>query len=214
MGAKSDSAPVDAERVNIKPIRKRLIRLGVRGKGVMAQHKWAEKAKREMREKHAGKKTKTREVRDPHQEFIDATYFTAKGEYGIPAMALKAAIIGAAHKDLGIEKTLVKKALFLRCTDPEGVLAMKCSDPVMREDMVRVGQGGTDLRYRPFFAEWSVQVIFEVDGELLTTADLCTLIDRAGFGVGIGEMRPEKGGEYGRFQVDNSVPVEELKWVD
>jgi len=36
----------------------------------------------------------------------------------------------------------------------------------------------------------------------------CTLIDRAGLSVGIGEWRPEKGGEYGRFKIDDTVPVE------
>jgi hypothetical protein len=28
------------------------------------------------------------------------------------------------------------------------------------------------------------------------------MIERAGFGVGIGEWRPEKDGDYGRFRVD------------
>ena len=84
---------------------------------------------------------------------------------------------------------------------------MECSAPVITEDTVRVGQGSADLRYRPYFHEWAVNMEFEIDAELLRLEDLCNLIDRAGFGVGIGEWRPEKGGEYGRFEVDRTTAV-------
>ena len=47
----------------------------------------------------------------------------------------------------------------------------------------------------------------EIAAELMRVEDLVALIERAGFGVGIGEWRPEKGGEYGRFAIDPSVPV-------
>jgi hypothetical protein len=81
-------------------------------------------------------------------------------------------------------------------------------EPTMREDMVRVGMSQTDMRYRPQWDEWSIDVEFEVDTELLRPDDVLTLVDRAGFGVGICEWRPEKGGEFGRFCVDNTKPVE------
>jgi hypothetical protein len=42
---------------------------------------------------------------------------------------------------------------------------------------------------------------------LLQRDDVLALVDRAGFGVGICEWRPEKGGEFGRFEIDQNVPV-------
>ena len=77
----------------------------------------------------------------------------------------------------------------------------------MIEDMVRVGQGSTDLRYRPYFYDWAVTTHWEVDNDLLQVHDLLTLLDRAGFGVGVCERRPETGGEYGRFRVDDKFKV-------
>ena len=89
--------------VNLKEVKQKTLTFTIKSLSPMIQHKWSEKAKQMMRDKHAGKKTKTRDVRDPHQEFIDATYFTEDGEYGFPAGALKASFITAAHKDIGIE---------------------------------------------------------------------------------------------------------------
>lgn len=201
------AATEDVTPVKLAPVNKQRVSLRIVGISPLIQHQWGQKALQMMRDKHAGKKTKNRDVRDPDAEGREAMYVTDNGKPGIPAMAIKSAIIGAAHKDIGIEKTLVKKSLFIVCTDSKLVLEMDCDAPVITEDPVRVGQGSADLRYRPYFHRWAVDLTFEVDAELLRVEDLLNLIDRAGFGVGIGEWRPEKGGEYGRFQVDRSFPV-------
>jgi hypothetical protein len=192
--------------VTVNEIKRVSMSFTIKGTSPLIPHQWDEKAKEMMRQKHAGKKTKERAVRDPEAEAKAATYFTADGKYGLPGLALKASIIGAAHKDIGIEKTLVRKALFLVSDDPNCILPIESDEPIIREDMVRVGMGAADLRYRPQFNNWSVQVTFEVDAELLTNKDVIALVNRAGFGVGICEWRPEKGGEFGRFKIDETKP--------
>jgi hypothetical protein len=194
--------------ITLKPISKRRMTFGIRGTSPLIMHQWSEKAKREMRDKQQeGKKTKTREKRVPTEEAKAATYTTKDGDIGIPGMAFKSALVSAAHKDIGIEKTLVRKALFLVTDDPNKVLPIDGSKPTVREDMVRVGMGSADLRYRPEFVKWSCLITLEVDSELLQRDDVLALVDRAGFGVGICEWRPEKGGEFGRFEIDPDVPV-------
>jgi hypothetical protein len=194
--------------ISLKPISKRRMTFGIRGTSPLIMHQWSEKAKREMRDKQQdGKKTKTRDKRVPTAEAQAATYTTQDGDIGIPGMAFKSALVTAAHKDIGIEKTLVRKALFLVTDDPNKVLKIDCDEPTVREDMVRVGMGSADLRYRPEFVHWSCQIELEVDSELLQCEDVLALVSRAGFGVGICEWRPEKGGEYGRFEIDPDTPV-------
>ena len=101
-----------------------------------------------------------------------------------------------------MEKVLVRKALFLVCNDANGCLPLTFKGkPVMREDHVRVGMGGADLRYRNEFFPWAVTFTVEYDAGLLQVEDIVNLVNRAGFGVGIGESRPEKGGEWGRFRI-------------
>lgn len=201
-GASAGTTPL-----KLAAIKRSVVHVRIIGRSPIIQHNWGKKAAEMMRLKHAGKKTKSREVRNPEEEMKEAMYVTEDGRPGIKAMALKTAIINAAHKDIGVEKTLVKKALFIICEDANGVIEMEADDPIMREDPVRVGQGQADLRYRPEFRNWSVETQWEVDTELLQVEDLVNLMDRAGFGVGIHEWRPERGGEFGRFEVDRVTPV-------
>jgi hypothetical protein len=190
-----------AGKITLKPVQPERMIVTIEGISPIIQHQWNEKAKQMMRDKHAGKKTKTREKRDPAAEAEAATYRTADGEFGVPVAALAKCVIGAAHKDIGVEKTLVRKALFILCDDPNGVIPMTCSEPRLREDAVRVGAGSADLRYRPQFDKWETEFTVEYNPDMLQPEDILNLINLAGFGVGVCEWRPEKGGDFGRFRV-------------
>ena len=93
-------------------------------------------------------------------------------------------------------------------TSGEPICVLDTLDPIMREDVVRVGMGSTDLRYRPEFKTWAIELTIQYDGEALTPENILNIFQRAGFGVGLGEWRPEKAGEYGRFAIDTDFPIE------
>ena len=78
----------------------------------------------------------------------------------------------------------------------------------MREDVVKVGMGGTDLRYRPEFTEWATSIEVTYVKSMLTRESLLSLVEAGGMGVGIGEWRPEKKGDFGTFQIDPTRDVE------
>lgn len=197
--------------IQLKPIVPKTISFWIRGVSPLIQHAWSEKAKAQLRMTAAERKKQPKTNRTPEEDARKAMYVMPDGSPAFPMLAFKASLISAAHKDLGIEKTLVRKALFL---PPEpyanGLLAkLHASDPEIREDIVRVGNNQTDLRYRPQFDDWSVNVILQIDTDLLNEQDIVNLVNRAGFSVGVCEWRPEKGGEYGRFEIDNSQPMEQ-----
>ena len=164
-----------------------------------------------MRKTAAERKKTPKETRDPETLAAAACYHTDSGEFGIPLTAFKAALIGAAHKDFGLEKTLLRKSFFIPSTDSNRVTPIEAEPYIIREDIVRVGANQTDIRYRPQFNSWRANIIAEIDAELLRPEDIVNLVNRAGFSVGIGEWRPEKGGEFGRFELDVSAPFEEEK---
>jgi hypothetical protein len=83
-------------------------------------------------------------------------------------------------------------------------------EPRMREDVVRISRGSTDLRFRPEFPEWSATLEVTYVTISITKDSVLTLIDAGGMGVGIGEWRPEKGGDYGTYRIDITKDVEVL----
>jgi hypothetical protein len=189
--------------ITLEEMKQSVLTTKIEGVSPLIEHKWSEKALTMLRDKHAGIKVKNREARDPEAEFHSAYYKCEDGQYGFPAGGIKQCLINAAHKDIGLEKTLLRKSLFIIPDDTiNNLCAFETDDPVMREDIVRIGQGSTDLRYRPEFRYWSMIIRMEFDSMSLTQNTILNLVQRAGFGVGLGEWRPEKGGEYGRFQVD------------
>ena len=189
--------------ITLEEMKQSVLTTKIEGVSPLIEHKWSEKALTMLRDKHAGIKVKNREARDPEAEFHSAYYKCEDGQYGFPAGGIKQCLINAAHKDIGLEKTLLRKSLFIIPDDTiNNLCAFETDDPVMREDIVRIGQGSTDLRYRPELRYWSMIIRMEFDSMSLTQNTILNLVQRAGFGVGLGEWRPEKGGEYGRFQVD------------
>jgi hypothetical protein len=193
-------AKVDSTEVKLGRIKKTRVAVKIKGVSPLIQHAWDEKSRNQILDGKM-KKKKVREVCDPEAEFKAAHHHTADGGYGVPAQAIKNAIIGVAHKDIGIEKTLVRKGVYILCDDPKNIISMQCSEPLMREDFVRVGQGSTDLRWRPEFQEWELTVEAELTDLFMNKETFVNLLDLAGSSAGIGEWRPEKGGDYGRFEV-------------
>jgi hypothetical protein len=91
--------------------------------------------------------------------------------------------------------------------DPQSLVEI-VGEPHMREDVVTVGMKGHDLRYRPEFTEWSAVLEVVYVKSMLSMDSVLSLIDAAGLGVGVGEWRPEKSGDFGTFMIDPSRKVE------
>ena len=179
----------------------------IRGTSPLIQHCWSQKALKMMRMTAAERRKEPKIPHNPEREAAEATYLTENGDPGIPLLAFKSAIVAAAHKDFGIDKTLVRKAFFVPSTDKGGIIKIDFESQRIREDIARVGMSQTDLRYRPEFTGWGADIVVEVDAELLSLQNVLDLTNRAGFSCGICEWRPERGGEFGRFEVDTSVPA-------
>jgi len=194
------------ENIAIKKIVPTQITFSIKGTSPLIMHAWSQKALAGIRDPQ-GRKKLPKTKRDPKAEGEAAAHVTADGKYGIPAGAIKKCLINAAHKDYGIEKTLVRKSVFVLCKDENNIIEIKSDEPVIREDIVRIGINQTDLRYRPEFRNWSAVITLEVDYEILNENDIINLAERAGFGVGLLEWRPEKGGDWGRFEVDRDAEV-------
>lgn len=85
---------------------------------------------------------------------------------------------------------------------PEPMVEIKFENLTMRRDMVRVGMGSADIRYRAEFDKWSMNfmVSFNENGQY-NMDQIITMLNAGGYVCGIGEWRPEKDGQYGMFHV-------------
>lgn len=74
--------------------------------------------------------------------------------------------------------------------------------PEMREDMVRVGMGVADMRFRGEFKTWSACIPIRYNQGVFSAEQIVNLFNLGGFGCGVGEWRPEKGGSFGMYHVE------------
>jgi len=172
------------------------------GDSELVMHAWSDKAKKEMLDKQMGKARAKKEPKDPERDYNEAFYRLPDGRPGFPSIGFKAAIVSAARQVEGLTMTFLRGAFHIA-----GDLVPIIGEPRMREDMVRVGMGTADLRYRPGFPEWRAVLPVRLNKRAMTLEQLVYLINQAGFSVGVGEWRPEKDGAWGMFHVESEQEV-------
>ena len=180
------------------------------GTAPLVVHRFSEKAKQQMLDAMQGRKT-PKQPKDPQAEYEAAFYRFQDGGAGMPVIAFKASTVGAARfYGSGVTMVALKQYLFFR--GEMGVdgqmLARIQGEAKLREDVVRVGRGGADLRYRPEFPEWRTTLEVTYVTSALTRNSVLSLIDAGGLGVGVGEWRPERDGYFGTYQIDPDGKVE------
>lgn len=213
------------EVIEIKPVEEVMVKVRIVGDSPLIVHKWSEKAKKEMLDSQQGKKAgKKKDPKDPVKDFIDAAYWiegepavdekTEEGfekavrngaRFGFPAVAVKKAAVSAAYRNgWSKDKVSVQSSFFIDTVD--GELIEICGDaPVMREDMVRVGMGTADLRYRPEFKNWYSDITIRYNKNGIYSLDkIINMINLGGYACGLGENRVEKGGLNGKFHIDTA----------
>lgn len=210
--AATPTADAAAPQIHISRIATQTMLVPIVGTAPLIVNKFSNKAKQQMLDAQQGKKT-PKQIRDPKTEFEAALYHTKDG-YGFPITAFKAATVGAARfygKD--VRMTELRQFIFMRGVlspnDPQQ-LAEIIGTPEMREDTVRLAgpSRSADLRFRPMFPEWSTQLEVTYVTSSLSSDSVLSLIEAGGMGIGVGEWRPEKRGEFGTYVVDATRKVD------
>lgn len=119
--------------------------------------------------------------------------------FGFPTVAFKAAAVDSCSHIDGVTKVEARGAFHI---DSEFVVIRGI--PEMREDMVRVGMGTADIRYRGEFKKWSTTFRLRYNANVLSDEQIINLFNTAGFAIGVGEWRPQKDGSFGMFHVETT----------
>ncbi len=197
--------------------------LHIVGDAPLISHAWSEKAKLMMLGKQQKKATTAKEVRRPAVEFADSLYWLTekpnfdslsdeqaqdilqdiipKSKFGFPTLAFKQAAIEGAFQQKVIDKMTTYRGA-IHVIDEYAVID---GTPTPREDIVRIGMGSTDLRYRAEFKSWSTVLHIKYNSGAISLEQVVNLFNVGGFSNGVGDWRSAKNGKYGAFHVESIV---------
>lgn len=210
----------NVETIEIKPIEIQKTTIRVVGDTPLIMHAWSEKAKREILDKQM-KKTKAaaKQAKSPVEDFIRSMYWLEgfpeemsedgfeeairKGaRFGFPVTAFKQAAISAAYRMGWTKDKMSMRGAFFIDGDENQMVEIFSDTPLIREDMVKVGMGTADIRFRGEFRNWYAEltISYNKNGQY-SLEQIINIINAGGYVCGIGEWRPERDGQYGMFHV-------------
>lgn len=204
---------VDETVITIQPLRIQRIVIPIKGTQPLITNKFSDEAAEKLAGSQTGPQIKAAKTpRQPEQEFLAARYVLHADPTGavdldicgFPAAGIKKAMVAAAMRVTEAKGTWVRAVLNVEGENGTGLVAITSGAPKMQTDhVVQAGRG--NLRYRPVFWPWSMDVAITFNTDQIKAQDVVNLIQQAGFSIGIGDWRPEKNGQYGTFEVDSAA---------
>ena len=211
----------DVVLVEIKPIEMVDVPVRIVGDSPLIVHAWSEKAKRMILEKNQNKANgKKKEAQNPVEDFVNSMYWLSDkpteyteeafeaaiangARFGFPITAFKQAAVSAAYRMGWVkDKMGLRGAFFLTGTDNDFTEIKGCV-PKMREDMVKIGMGTADIRYRGEFENWyaDMNIRYNRNGAY-SLEQVINIFNAGGTVCGIGEWRPERDGQNGLYHIE------------
>lgn len=208
------------EVIEIRPIEIKKVTIRIVGDTPLIMHAWSEKAKRMMLEAQMGvAKGKKKDAKNPVDDFIRSMYWltpmpedgtmesfeeaiASGARFGFPVTAFKQAAISAAYRMGWAKDKMSMRGAFFIDSDENGMIEIHSDTPEMREDMVKVGMGTADIRYRGEFKNWyaDLTISYNANGQY-SLENIVNIINAGGYVCGVGEWRPERDGQNGMFHV-------------
>lgn len=207
--------------ISIPALRLGVMSLTLEGDTPLIVHAYSQKDMQSMLDKQMGAAKQKKAPKKPQDDFLGALYCLdgikpkikeqggevyAIGKFGFPADGFRKSAINACRYVDGMKMTATR-GMFRILGEYVEILG---KPPRMRRDMVRLA--GTrpvaDIRFRPEFREWSAKLMIQYNTAAITPAQIANLYNNAGFGVGIGDWRPERGGQFGMFHVAEKEEVQ------
>lgn len=207
-------ATANENMVVIPEIELKTMKIKVVGDSPLIVHAWSEKAKKMMLDKQMKKASTGKEAKDPWMDYCESMYWLDgmpeyptqedidNARFGFPACAFKASAVDAGYQQGILAKKTTARGGFHILGD---MVEIKGCKPNMREDMVRIGQGTADIRYRAEFKEWEAELTIRFNPKVFSAEQIVNLLNYGGFANGVGEWRPEKDGSFGCFHVRTSA---------
>jgi hypothetical protein len=199
--------------LTISPPNFQRVKLRLQSTAPYVQARFSAKAMQAMMAKHeagsTAKKGGKREPRDFDEDFRQAQHISEDGWVGVPAAAIRNACIDVCRM-VGFKMTHARMSVFCEAdgidvVDGAPLVRLDAPDPERLDMATRNATGVADIRVRPMWRKWALNVVLRYDADQFTANDVVNLIARAGEQVGLGEGRPfsksSNGLGYGTFEI-------------
>ena len=184
-----------------------IVEIRIRGVSPLLMARFTDEARASI---PGGKDASTRSisaaVKDPRTEAQKSAYITQDGELYMPSAALVRCFREAAgnFKQRGRRQSMkyVAAAALLPTSD------VMLFDPTVRtfevdaRPAVIPSTKGRIMAYRARIEQWTLHLFGELDEMIVDMNTAHEIMNIAGRSIGIGAFRPEKGGPFGRFVVE------------
>ena len=200
-----DTVKSETSSISLNRIKRSTCHIEIVGTAPLIVHAWSPKAKLMMLNAQQGKKT-PKTPKDPIADYFDSMYRFENDEHGFPTLGFKAATVSGGARVFGrtVRMTEMRIAMSFIAdgvsTQGDQLTVLHASEPRMREDMVRIGMGTADLRYRAEYEEWGATLTIKYLPNMIDVDSIVALVDAGGLN-GVGEWRPEKDGICGTYEV-------------
>ena len=186
------------------------------------------KQMQKIEDKQQGKaKTQKHEIRNPWEDFICALYWLTPpplefseeafnsaiengARFGFHVGGVKNSAIMAAYRRGLVKNAVTARGLFqIIDTEQDFLYKKTCVEiisdapPKMRKDCLSTFSSGADMRYRPQFDNWSIEINVKYDAGTVSPEQLLMWFQLGGFACGLGENRQEKGEGWGAYCLAN-----------
>ena len=194
--------------IEIKGIRPLVMHNGAAGLDTRSP---ANLEKAEIAKKRGSNRTAADDARLAELECQTALWLDMDGAPTIPAAAIRAAIETGARKlkqGPQVREGLIVDRILEFIYDRNMGATVEELGKSAQFTVGVVVQRNRVLRTRAKFDDWGLVFVVEYDRALVDREQLETWLDIAGRRIGLGDWRPEKSGDYGRFEV---VAIKERK---
>ncbi len=196
----------------------RVIEIPIEGTAALMMNRFSSKMKDKLLAEHvagsaAKQKGKAKPAKDVMALFQNARYTcTPPGSRpwdGIPCSSIRNALVRCCSI-VGFHMTAAKQSIFILAEGADDLeklpLVKIISDPPeVDERIVRNANKQPDVRIRPRYNEWRMNIRVRYDASIFTAKDIVNLMMRAGIQNGLGEGRPfsklSTGIDLGTFRV-------------
>ena len=192
------------EMIHVVPVTVAVAKFRVIGETPLVLQAMSQKARLELGHttEKVGKTKKS--VRVPQDDFNACRRFVdvkgKKVDAFDPAGFKKGMVHAATYLD-GMTKVAARGGFHV-CPGVDLIPLTLESEPTLREDVVRPPMQAPQIRWRPQYTPWGCNIEVHYIESFLSGSDIFNLLNWAGRVSGMGENRPQKGGNWGMYRVE------------